>query len=663
MKHSIYLGLLASLCIGCTDSIEKSENSVVNELTRSSSIESDGLYYYYNGEKVPLKVDKSSYYVCSLESEDIDATMYSSSQDAMVASTMGQTMQNVDNNDGEEKHYSFVKQTMGARSAMSTQAYMDKLHSKAQNTNTSVSPCLISDNGDDIYMAPEFYVKLKSLADTITLKNIASDYGISSWKQNKYMPLWFTLYVDTSCKLTSLEMSNEFYETGKFAKTSPAFVGASTFANTDTYYSTQWGLNNTGQYGGTSSKGIDIHYEGATNMATGINTIVGVIDLGIDYSHPDINCASYSYDAYKNTEYTNKANVYYNNAHGTCCAGIIAAEPDNSIGIVGVSPLSQVVSISVPIGAETSGTLANAFSWAKKKGISVLSCSWGGGSPSDIVTDAINDAATNGRNGYGCVIVFSTGNSNLSTISYPSSLENVISVGAIDTYGFRKTPTSLCGEDWGSNYGTGLDVVAPGILVSTTDITGSNGYNSGSTASSLQNTFSNVDFSDANYTKFFNGTSAATPFVSGLASLILSKHRTLKASDVKNIICSTCQKLSNYKFNTTSTYGTWNSEVGYGLIDAIGAVLYSYSYPETHVITGSDYVSTSATSFTVNKLPSSTSVQWSVNSSYFTVTRSGYNSAMVKSSASGKSATLKAEIVLAGTGEVIKTLTKTITSK
>lgn len=173
--------------------------------------------------------------------------------------------------------------------------------------------------------------------------------------------------------------------------------------------------------------------------------------------------------------------------------------------------------------------------------------------------DAIQSAMTNGRNGLGCVVTFSAGNYDSNTVGYPArSLPDIIVVGALSLSGKRKSSTTIDNEGWwGSDYGTQLDIMAPGVLIYTTDRTGSVGYVSG------------------DYMPNFNGTSSACPHVAGVAALILSVNPNLTQKEVATIIEKTARKVGGYSYSTVSgrPNGTWHTEVGYGLIDAYAAVM------------------------------------------------------------------------------------------
>ena len=82
------------------------------------------------------------------------------------------------------------------------------------------------------------------------------------------------------------------------------------------------------------------------------------------------------------------------------------------------------------------------------------------------------------------------------------------------------------------------------------------------------------DYTNRDYTVWFNGTSAACPHVAGVAALILSVRPNLTGQQVRNIIEQTAQKVGGYSYATTSgrPNGTWHQETGYGLVDAYAAV-------------------------------------------------------------------------------------------
>ncbi|MEL6943783.1 MAG: S8/S53 family peptidase, partial [Bacteroidota bacterium] len=235
-------------------------------------------------------------------------------------------------------------------------------------------------------------------------------------------------------------------------------------------------------------------------------------------------------------------------AHGESCAGIIAATHNNGIGVRGVAPDVQLQTINIFAGNESITDLADAFYWAINNGSDVLSNSWGfrGGTqfnptpvcndPHPALTAAINDAATNGRGGLGCVVIFAAGNENGTCVTYPGNLPSVVAVGAISPRGNRSSY---------SNQGSALDVVAPssdGVFgVRTTDREGSAGYGSG------------------NYTNTFGGTSAACPAVAGVGALILAVDPNLTGPQVHSILNSTADDMGAIGFDNTYGNGRVNA--------------------------------------------------------------------------------------------------------
>lgn len=274
-----------------------------------------------------------------------------------------------------------------------------------------------------------------------------------------------------------------------------------------------------------------------------------MIDNGIDLTHPDLNVHSVSYDAHSKTSPSRMQNENAVKNHATPCAGIIGAKANNGIGIVGVAPNSPLMSISIRFGTNYSNskTLARAIAFAWKNGASVISNSWTC-KYDDLIKTEIKRALQQGRNGKGCIVVFSAGNNNQSSISFPANADpDVIVVGAASMCGERISPMSCDGEGWGSHYGNGLDIVAPGVRIPTT-------------------------MPNRQYTMNFNGTSSACPHVAGAAALLLSVNPNLTQQEVASILCRTATKLPMYSFDQHKEYGIWNKEVGYGFLNVAAAL-------------------------------------------------------------------------------------------
>ena len=401
--------------------------------------------------------------------------------------------------------------------------------------------------GNSFFLSIKPTVSIDRLLDSLNVPYISYN-RINPYNDREY----YISYISNSHD--AFYYSNLIYESGMVYYAQPCFYRLTSLDNG--HYINQWGLNNTGQYGGIY--GIDINAEQAWLISSGAGIKVAVIDNGVQLTHPDLsNNLIQGYDA---TGGNSNGSSTYNDYHGTCCAGIIAAE-DNNRGVKGVAYDAKIIPIKLFNGSGYDLYLYNdsniiwAFNYALAKGADIISCSWGGGSGTRALDTAIYNAVTHGRNNKGCVVVFSSGNDNWSFINYPSNQNGVISVGAISQCGERKSPSSCDEEtDWlGSNYGEGLSVVAPGVKIATTTLT-----------------------RRGTYTTTFNGTSSAGPHVAGVAALMLSVNPHLTRQEVKDIIEQTAQKVRPDLYNYIDTIGynngTWNKYTGYGLVDALAAV-------------------------------------------------------------------------------------------
>lgn len=543
-------------------------------------------YYYYNNQKIYINLDKeyiainssintvflenySTNYISKTDFIESNVRSYTIPKDAIAQSRVAL-----------KNYYTEIKVTNTIKN--NTQNYNNFISLLNQNPNTiKASPCFIY-QGKRLGLTNNFYVKLKSLSDETLLYNYVQSNDLEVIGSDPYSPEWYVISCTKQNSLNALEYANQFHESGIFESAEPEFTYHDLQASTDPFFSDQWGLKNTGQYG-SAYEGIDIKAEQAWTISKGNNIKVAVFDSGFEMNHPDLvqNVFGNGFNVMTGTSPSQVTGE-----HGTACAGIIGAVQNNDIGISGVAPESKLISISMALETTTTGLqIKSGFDWAVQNNIDVISCSWGGFGQSNYIETGISNALNNGRNYKGCVVVFATGNNgfNSNSITYPgNSLPNILTVGAITPCGERKIVSSnTCHNDpysiWASGYGTQLDVVAPGLKIATTDRQGNSGYNP-------HPVFGEAipDYADKNYHSSFSGTSAAAPHVAGIAALILEINSQLTAIQVNTIIEQTAQKirpdLYNYENHSNRPNGSWHEEMGYGLVDAYAAVKMAGSY-------------------------------------------------------------------------------------
>lgn len=538
---NVIVSFLAVLFLGSCNNTQLFEDSLIEkELDLSfdeslrSSIEATDYYWYKDEKRYIKKKNEKQYIMYKKENKEKISTLKRSS--------VKSTFLKGDN----DLNLSGIVLSKGMR-----KKYADIMWGIIENDVNRVSlkdtPEIIyhsffytSPSGVDVGISHLFYVKLKSLSDKDKLDKMADKYQVDILGNNEYLPKWYTLACNENTEGDALQMANLFYESGFFEASEPDLMpedlGSFSTPN-DTYYGNQWNLS------GSNS----INWLSAYQLTQGNNITVAVVDGGIEQMHPDLNNVYPLYDTYYGTWYA--TNIY--EVHGTACAGIIGATVNNNKGVSGISPRVQILSV-----ANLFGTYPNVFQ-NLATGISVaansadvISNSWGTNAITNtFIEDAISYAFIVGRKGKGSVVVFATGNNN-GNVSYPasSSYKDVIAVGAINKNGKRSSI---------SNYGTDLDVVAPGENIPTTDMIGKNGYSSNE------------------YYLNFGGTSAACPHVAAVAALILSVNNNLTYREVAEIIEKTARKIGGYSYATTSgrPNGTWHREMGYGVVDAYAAVL------------------------------------------------------------------------------------------
>ena len=537
-------------------------------------------YYYYNNQKVYINLDNeyisinSSVNTNFLDSYSTNFTSKTNFIESNCRPYTTPTNSNAQSRVSLKNYYSEIKVTNNIKNNPNN--YTNFISSLNLNNNViKVSPCFTY-QGKRLGLTNNFYVKLKSLSDQTLLHNYVQSNNLEVIGKDPNSHDWYVIACTKSNTKNALELANQFHESSLFESSEPEFTYHDLQTSNDPFYADQWGLKNTGQYG-SAFTGLDIKAEQAWTITKGNNIKVAVFDSGFEMNHPDLvqNVFGNGFDIMTGTSPSQ-----VRGDHGTACAGIVGAVQNNNIGISGVAPESKLISISMNLDfATTPLQIKSGFDWAVQNNIDVLSCSWGGFPPSPFIETGISNSLNNGRNGKGCVVVFSTGNIgfNTNSIQYPAnSLPNILTVGAMTPCGERKIASiNLCHNDssalWASSYGTQLDVVAPGINIPTTDRQGINGYNP------------NLQFeNNANYTNHLNyhssfrGTSAAAPHVAGVAALILAVNPNLTAVQVNTIIEQTAQKtrsdLYTYQNNSNRPNGSWHEEMGYGLVNAYAAV-------------------------------------------------------------------------------------------
>jgi hypothetical protein len=286
----------------------------------------------------------------------------------------------------------------------------------------------------------------------------------------------------------------------------------------------------------------------------GAATVIAVMDSGTDLTHPDLLLASPGIDLGDMASDGSPNNFFGNTGHGTCCSGIVSAVFNNAAGVAGVAGNCAILPLA--IRTFTNVEIANGLNWAVAQGATAISMSF------TIPQSALVDTALAAAFAGNVVLCAATGNDNVLGIGYPARNANVMAIGASDQIDSRKSPASPDGENWwGSNFGAEMSVVAPGVLIPTTDIQGPGGYNTSAGAA-------------GDYVMTFNGTSSATPHVAGLVGLVRSQYPALTSAQTRTLIERTAEKVGVVAYAETADRpnGTWNNEMGYGRINAFRAL-------------------------------------------------------------------------------------------
>jgi subtilisin family serine protease/subtilisin-like proprotein convertase family protein len=419
-----------------------------------------------------------------------------------------------------------------------------------------------------IYLTNEITIQFAVQVSSDQISQIAGEMGLRPVKPLEGVPNAFVFEVTLAATENPLKIANRLIQRSQVLTAEPnvAVQTQQLYRPRDPIYPRQWHLNHNG--GAELAPNSHIFAEKAWDITRGLRSVVvAIMDDSIDINHPDFQAPGkiVAPRDFKENDFLPLPGEPEDN-HGTACAGVAVAE-ENGAGAVGVAPGCALMPIRTT-GFLDDQSIEELFDWAMQKGASVISCSWG---PAGVrfplplrQRAALTSAATKGRNGKGCVIVFAAGNSNRPTngsVNEKGWPNNIIQGQTQWIGGFTSHPdvitvsasTSLNKKAVYSNWGAEVSVCAPsnnappgvglpeaggyvftppeirspirGLGVVTTDRLGTEGYDRG------------------DFTADFGGTSSACPVVAGVAALVLSVNPDLTAAEVKQILQQTADKI------------------------------------------------------------------------------------------------------------------------
>lgn len=465
---------------------------------------------------------------------------------------------------------------------------------------------LESDPASRLYLTDEITVQFKPEVTDDQIEGVAAEHGLTPVKAVDGLARTFVFRVNQQAKENPIKISNRLAASRLVVTAEPNVVVAARRRHvpTDNRFSQQWHLHNSG--GVFVSPAAHIDAVRAWDVERGERSvIVAVIDDSVDLHHDDFQGAG------KVVAARDFAGIDFeplpegpDDNHGTACAGVAVAE-ENGQGVVGVAPGCALMPIRMGGGLDDT-TIEDMFAWAVDHGASVISCSWGAAAKEFPLSlrkqNALHRAATLGRGGRGCVIVFAAGNSNrpvngmVDEKGWPNNLYSgptrwldgfsshgdVVAVAACTSearkaaYSNWGKEVAVCAPSSNGHPGTSIytpqgwvdiatypEITSPmrGLGIVTTDRVGPSGYSS------------------ADYTDDFGGTSSACPVVAGVAALLLSANPDLTAQEVKAILQQTADKIVDNGFDAQlgTAFGTYDQDghspwFGHGKINAFQAV-------------------------------------------------------------------------------------------
>lgn len=366
-----------------------------------------------------------------------------------------------------------------------------------------------------------FILRYRHGADPNLIAAEMSAFGARVVKRSRTGADFVVVEISDPSRETGCDFIRQAYAHPDVLWAEPLFRARAFFTPNDPYWTDQWGP-------------YVMYMDLAWDVSQGSKSIVvAIVDQGVDYTHPDLAAnfgSDKGYDFVDEDEDPYPDDLYYE-FHGTHVSGTVAGVLNNGVGVSGMANITLLSARCLDeTGSGTYEDIIDGIRWCADQGVRVISMSLGGSSGSTTLEEAINYAYDT----MGVLLVAASGNDGMGTVSYPAAYTPCIAVGALDTTGDKA---------YFSNYGYALDVMAPGVGVVST-VPGS-AY------------------------EFYDGTSMATPHVSGLSALIFSVNSSLTNKEARAIIEGTCIDMGQ---------DGWDMFTGYGLVDGHAAVIVAQSY-------------------------------------------------------------------------------------
>ncbi|MDH6060717.1 S8 family serine peptidase [Chrysosporum bergii ANA360D] len=462
----------------------------------------------------------------------------------------------------------------------------------------------IKDNpGTFVYLNDQITIQFASWVDPTRIDAIATRFGLVQQKAIPGLPHGFVFLVSQQARENPLKITNQLQSFSEVLAAEPNILlpSESHYRPRDAMYPQQWYLGHNG--GHQLVAGSHIFVEKAWDITRGVRSVVvAVVDDSFDLNHSDLQ-GSGKIVAPRDLKNNNFLPIpgERETSHGTACAGLAIAE-ENGSGIVGVAPGCALIPIR-STGFLDDQSIEDMFNWAIGNGASVISCSWGASAvyfPLSLrQRAAITRAATTGRNGKGCVVVFAAGNANRplnGTVYEQNWPDNLLQGNTNWLNGFALHPdvitvaacTSLNKKAAYSNWGTNIALSAPSNNASPGLSFPNKGFVNtppNITTTLHGRTILSADqigaagYEPGDFTNNFGGTSSATPIVAGVAALVLSANPDLTGQQVKFILQETADKIvdSDPDPQFGMRRGTYDTNghsqwFGYGKVNAARAV-------------------------------------------------------------------------------------------